>query len=81
MSNLVNFKKLTTKILISIVLAGSLVTVAGTKQAVAGTCRDGNSGHGGDELFTVLSLSDGAEHIITVSNFDPDQSWARECKR
>ena len=72
MSKFVNFKKITVKVLIGIVLAGSLVTVAGTKQAVAGTCRDGNSGHGGDELFTVLSLSDGAEHIITVSNFDPD---------
>ena len=75
MLNSVNLKKLTAKALIGIVLAGSLVTIAGTKQAVASdSCSDGNRG-GGNDPERSATLPSG--EMIVVENFDPSNQSKR----
>ena len=64
----INPKKLTTKTLIGIFIAGSLVTQVGTNKAVADTCEDSNQGHG-DNLAASVTLPSG--DVVTVTKFDP----------
>ncbi|MDJ0568243.1 MAG: hypothetical protein QNJ53_04285 [Pleurocapsa sp. MO_192.B19] len=66
MLKFINLKKLTAKTLIGILVAGSLVTQSGTKEAVAGQCDNNGHGNNGDITFT---LSTGKEILLT--KFDP----------
>lgn len=66
MLKLINLKKLTAKTLIGILVAGSLITQSGTKEAIAGQCSNNGHGNNGDITFT---LSNGTKILLT--KFDP----------
>jgi fibro-slime domain-containing protein len=66
MLKLINLKKLTAKTLIGILVAGSLITQSGTKEAIAGQCSNNGHGNNGDITFT---LSNGKKILLT--KFDP----------
>jgi fibro-slime domain-containing protein len=66
MLKFINLKKLTAKTLIGILVAGSLITQSGTKEAIAGQCSNNGHGNNGDITFT---LSNGKKILLT--KFDP----------
>ncbi|MGL6340205.1 MAG: fibro-slime domain-containing protein [Waterburya sp.] len=66
MLKLINLKKLTSKTLIGILVAGSLITQSGTKEAIAGQCSNNGHGNNGDITFT---LANGTKILLT--KFDP----------
>jgi hypothetical protein len=61
----INLKNLTAKTLITILIAGTLVTQAGTKKAVAASCN--NNGHG-NNLPKSYSIGSGT---LTIGKYDP----------
>ena len=71
MLKFINLKKLTAKTLIGILFTGSLVTLAGTKKAVAGQCDNSGIGNNNRNHPVVFPLSSGT---TTISRMDPDNN-------
>ena len=66
MLKFINLKKLTAKTILGILVAGSLITQFGTKEAIAGNCSNNGHGNNGDITFV---LATGRKVLLT--KFDP----------